>query len=69
MKGVGIRGYGPAREGGKLMDADLPKPAQPTGFDIVVKVHAVALNPIDWKVRAGYFDNPTTKFEAEPKVC
>lgn len=66
MKAVGIKAYGPASN---LVDAEVPKPAAPSGFEILVKVHAVALNPVDWKVRRGYFDDPTKTFDAVPKVC
>lgn len=69
MKAIGIRGYGPAREGGKFVQVEVPKPTSASGHDVLVKVHAIALNPLDWKVRSGWFDpNPSAKFEAEPKV-
>lgn len=33
--------------------ADLPKPAPGPG-ELLVRVHAAGINPVDWKIRAGY---------------
>src|SRR3546814_20892620 len=45
-----------------FLDVDLPKPV-PQGCDILVAVKAVAVNPVDVKVRA-----PKDKAEASPRV-
>lgn len=35
-----------------LVDAEVPEPAPPAGHDLLVRVHAVSVNPVDTKVRA-----------------
>lgn len=53
MKAVLMHGYG----GPEVLEyADAPDPAAKTG-EIVVEVHAVSLNPADWKVREGLRKN------------
>lgn len=42
IKAVGLEAYGPADN---LKDVTIPAPAAPTGFDILVEVKAVGLNP------------------------
>ena len=32
---------------------DAPRP-EPGKGEVLVRVHAAALNPLDWKIRAGY---------------
>ena len=46
-------------EAGSAIDAELPTPT-PTGHDLLVKVEAVGLNPVDFKVRPGDGDDPKT---------
>ena len=66
MRAVGLRAYGPLRADA-LVDFEAPRPAPPTGHDVVVRVKAVSTNPVDWKARVGAFDNPTTTFDP-PKI-
>ncbi|WP_310633354.1 zinc-binding alcohol dehydrogenase family protein [Paraburkholderia sp.] len=62
MKAVGLYRYLPIDAAEALLDLDLPTPA-PTGRDVLVKVEAVSVNPVDYKVRA-----PKGKVETEAKV-
>ncbi|HYN53487.1 MAG TPA: zinc-binding alcohol dehydrogenase family protein [Methylotenera sp.] len=62
MKAVGLTQYLPIEHPESLMDIDLPKPTA-FGRDILVKIHAIAVNPVDTKIR-----KPKDKIEAEPKV-
>ena len=62
MKAVGFTRYLPIDDPQSLIDLDLPKPA-PQGRDILVAVRAVAVNPVDTKVRS-----PKDKVEAAPRV-
>ncbi len=50
MKAIQINSYGNADV---LNYGDVPKP-EPAADEILVRIHAVAINPVDWKIRAGY---------------
>ena len=52
MKAVALKHYLPIDDEGAFLDVDLPTPAA-TGHDILVAVQAVAVNPVDTKVRGG----------------
>ena len=62
MKAVGLTQYLPIEHPESLMDIDLPKPTA-TGRDVLVRIHAIAVNPVDTKIR-----KPKDKVEVEPKV-
>jgi zinc-binding alcohol dehydrogenase family protein len=51
MKAVGLYQHLPIEKPDSLIDLDLPKPS-PTGRDLLVRVEAVSVNPVDTKVRA-----------------
>ena len=51
MKAVGLNRYLPITDAESLIDADLPRP-RPTGRDLLIRVKAIAVNPVDIKVRA-----------------
>ncbi len=50
MKAVGYRRSLPVNDTDCLLDIDLPKPVA-TGRDLLVKVEATAVNPVDYKIR------------------
>lgn len=50
MKAVGYRRSLPITHAEALLDLDLPKPV-PSGRDLLVRVKAVSVNPVDFKVR------------------
>jgi NADPH:quinone reductase-like Zn-dependent oxidoreductase len=50
MKAIRIHAYGDANV---LVYEDAPLPA-PSDEEVLVRVHAAGVNPIDWKLRAGY---------------
>lgn len=62
MKAVGFTRYLPVTDPESFLDIELPEPT-PTGHDILVHVRAVAVNPVDTKVRA-----PKDKIEESPRV-
>ncbi|MBV7486575.1 zinc-binding alcohol dehydrogenase family protein [Bordetella sp. BOR01] len=62
MKAVALTRYLPVSDPQAFLDVDLPKPV-PQGRDILVAVKAVAVNPVDVKVRA-----PKDKVETPPRV-
>lgn len=62
MKTVGLYRYLPIDRPEALLDLELPTP-QPGPHDLLVRVHAVSVNPVDYKVRA-----PKDKTEAMPRI-
>ena len=50
MKAVGYTQSLPITEAESLMDIELPQPVA-TGRDLLVKVRAIAVNPVDYKIR------------------
>jgi len=50
MKAVGLTRYLPISDPESLIDLDLPAP-EPTARDLLVRVEAIAVNPVDTKVR------------------
>jgi len=62
MKAVALTRYLPIDDPQSLTDVELPKP-NPTGRDLLVRVEAVSVNPVDAKLRA-----PKPQVESTPKV-
>ena len=50
MKAVRLHGYGGPEV---LRYEDAPRP-EPAPDEVLVRVHAAAVNPVDWKIREGY---------------
>lgn len=51
MRAVGLYQHRPIDKPESLIDLDLPEP-EPTGRDLLIRVEAVSVNPVDTKVRA-----------------
>ncbi|HEX4326325.1 MAG TPA: zinc-binding alcohol dehydrogenase family protein [Burkholderiales bacterium] len=66
MKAVALTRYLPINDPLSLIDVDLPAPT-PGPRDLLVKVEAIAVNPVDTKVRAPKKAN-RDKVEASPRV-
>lgn len=62
MKAVALTRYLPITDPESLLDVELPKPA-PGTHDLLVRVEAVSVNPVDTKIRA-----PKPQVETQPKV-
>ena len=62
MKAVGFTHYLPIDDSNSFLDIELEKP-NPEGHDILVAVKAIAVNPVDTKVRA-----PKDTVEETPRV-
>ena len=62
MKAVALTRYLPIDDPESLVDVELPRP-HPGEHDLLVRVEAVSVNPVDTKVRA-----PKPQVEAQPKV-
>ena len=52
MKAVALKQYLPIDAPDSFLDVDLPKP-DPAGRDLLIAVQAIAVNPVDTKVRGG----------------
>jgi len=66
MKAVALKKYLPIDQVDSFLDVELPKPA-PTGRQLLVAVQAIAVNPVDTKVRSGRGRDPET-LEDPPRV-
>jgi zinc-binding alcohol dehydrogenase family protein len=62
MKAVGLHQYLPIDQPDALLDLELPMP-QPGERDLLVRIEAISVNPVDCKVRA-----PKAQTEASPRV-
>lgn len=62
MKAVGFTHYLPISDSNSFLDLELEKPT-PTGQDILVAVKAIAVNPVDTKVRS-----PKDTVEETPRI-
>ncbi|KAH8884113.1 quinone oxidoreductase [Thozetella sp. PMI_491] len=54
MRAIGVRSYGPISN---LQSVSVPMPSTPQGRDLLIRVKAISLNPIDTKIRAGTYDD------------
>ncbi|MFP7485993.1 zinc-binding alcohol dehydrogenase family protein [Priestia filamentosa] len=62
MKAVGLYKYLPITREESLVDVEVEK-GHPTGHDLLIRVQAVSVNPVDTKVRA-----PKDREEEKPKI-
>lgn len=62
MKAIGLYDYLPIENPNSLVDVTIPRP-KATAKDILVKIEAISVNPVDTKVRA-----PKDKKETSPKI-
>ncbi|MCL6572061.1 MAG: zinc-binding alcohol dehydrogenase family protein [Bacillus sp. (in: Bacteria)] len=62
MKAIGLLKYLPIENEESLFDLELERPI-PNGKDLLVKINAISINPVDTKVRS-----PKEQIEKEPKI-
>ena len=62
MKAVGLFRYLPIENEQSLVDVQIDRP-EPTGQDLLIKIRAVSVNPVDTKVRA-----PKNQTETIPRI-
>ncbi len=62
MKAVGLYQYLPITDPESLQDVEIPKP-EPKGSDLLVRVMAISVNPVDTKIRS-----PKERVEKEPRI-
>ncbi len=65
MKAIGIVNYLPVEDENAFIDFETEKP-KPSGRDILVAVKAIAVNPVDTKVRSGRGNEDIT--ETPPRI-
>ena len=65
MKAIGIVKYLPIDNVDSFVDFEMPTP-KATGHDILVAIKAIAVNPVDVKIRAGRDDTEIT--EDPPRI-
>ncbi|BDB27765.1 zinc-binding alcohol dehydrogenase family protein [Cupriavidus sp. P-10] len=62
MKAIGLTQYLPISDPRSLQDVEIDKPT-PSAHDLLVKIEAIAVNPVDTKVRA-----PKPQAEPAPRI-
>jgi zinc-binding alcohol dehydrogenase family protein len=65
MKAIAVTEYGPITN---LKAIDISKPSSPQGHDILVRIKACSVNPVDTKVRAGTYDDYPDYYTRTPKL-
>jgi zinc-binding alcohol dehydrogenase family protein len=65
MHAIAVTKYGSTTE---LKAIDVPKPSEPTGHDVIVRVKACSINPVDTKVRAGIYDDYPDYYDRTPEL-
>ncbi|KAH6695698.1 chaperonin 10-like protein [Plectosphaerella plurivora] len=64
MRAVGVASYGPVDN---FESREVERPSAPTGRDVLVKVKACSVNPIDTKIRGGIYDDAPDYYKFAPK--
>lgn len=62
MKAVALTHYLPISDPQSLLDIELPKPT-PAEHDLLVRVEAISVNPVDTKIRS-----PKPQVETVPRI-
>jgi zinc-binding alcohol dehydrogenase family protein len=65
MQAIAVTEYGPITN---LKSISVPKPSPPQGHDILVRVKACSVNPVDTKVRAGTYDDYPDYYTRTPAL-
>jgi zinc-binding alcohol dehydrogenase family protein len=65
MKAIAVTSYGPIPN---LKSIEVQKPSNPEGHDILVRIHACSVNPVDTKVRAGTYDDYPDYYTRTPSL-
>ncbi|KAI4704232.1 hypothetical protein J4E81_001297 [Alternaria sp. BMP 2799] len=65
MHAIAVTEYGPITN---LQSISVPKPSSPQGHDILVRLRACSINPVDTKVRAGTYDDYPDYFSRTPAL-
>lgn len=63
MKAILVEKYGEIEN---LVSKTVPRPQKPQGYDIIIDVKAVSVNPVDVKVRGGVYDDYPDYYDHVP---
>ena len=63
MRAIAVTKYGDVNN---LENIEVPKPSNPEGHDILVKIKACSVNPVDTKVCAGVYDDYPDYYTRSP---
>jgi zinc-binding alcohol dehydrogenase family protein len=64
MRAIAVTKYGDINN---LQSIEIQRPSAPEGFDILVRIKACSVNPVDTKVRAGIYDDYPDYYDRAPK--
>ncbi|KAL4736391.1 quinone oxidoreductase [Aspergillus similis] len=64
MRAITVSEYGPESN---LQSQEVPDPEQPQGRDLLIRVKACSVNPVDVKVRAGRYDDYPDYYSLAPR--
>lgn len=64
MRAIGVEKYGSI---GNLESRQVPKPGSPQGRDLLIRVEACSVNPIDTKIRNGTYDDAPDYYKFVPR--
>ncbi|KAF3051236.1 hypothetical protein E8E11_008604 [Didymella keratinophila] len=64
MRAIAVTKYGDTTN---LQNISVRKPGNPEGHDILVKIKACSVNPVDTKVRAGVYDDYPDYYDRAPR--
>lgn len=68
MKAILAPGSLPVEDPRSLVDAEVPPPAPPKGHDLLVRVQAVSVNPLDTKVRMDSYGGARAASGTEARI-
>jgi NADPH:quinone reductase-like Zn-dependent oxidoreductase len=65
MRAVAVTEYGSI---GNPKEVDIPKPDSPQSHDLLVRIKACSVNPVDTKVRGGLYDGYPDYYDRAPAL-
>lgn len=65
MDAFAVTDYGPIAN---IQRLEVPKASAPQGHDILVRIKACSVNPVDTKIRAGIYDDYPDYYDRAPKL-
>ncbi|MCJ1236285.1 hypothetical protein MMC14_004264 [Varicellaria rhodocarpa] len=66
MKAIVVEEYGNVDQ---LKARNVSRPGKPQGYDILIRVKACSVNPVDVKLRGGIYDDYFDYYDRVPRPC